>query len=281
MAARGNKVKKKNLILLIILFIALVAAALGFIFLLKYCQGNPHETIGADQIRATANTAIVEKTPLPGMSVNEKKPTPTPKVQQKTQSPLAMAAGFKDDFSQSVLDKRWFWVREKPASWSLNTQPGFLTLVCAEGDLYESHNNNSNTLLSKIDVPDFEIETKVSVKPLANFDQAGLVVYFNDDNYIKLIRIFSNGSKIELLREGRGKGSPPIQLLSNASTVYLRLIKKGSSYAGFYSTNGTDYRRVGGVSLTTEGGPKVGLIAFSLSSRQNIKASFDYFQARY
>jgi beta-xylosidase len=281
MPARGNKVKKNNLVLLILVSIALAAVVLCLIFLLKYCQRNPLDTGEIKSAQTSNPPGLVERTPAPGKPSAEKKPTSMPTAKPEAPGPPAVPAGFRDDFNRTTLDTRWFWVREKPVSWSLETQPGFLTIVCDQGDLYESHNDNSNTLLSKTDAPDFQIETKVNLKPLADFEQAGLVIYYNDDNYVKLIRIFSEGSKVELLCESRGKGSSPIQLLSSASTVYLRLVKKGSSYTGFYSTNGADYRRVGSFTLTGQGAPKAGLIAFSLASGRNVKAAFDYFQISY
>jgi arabinan endo-1,5-alpha-L-arabinosidase len=98
-------------------------------------------------------------------------------------------AGLSDEFNDTSLSGQWSWVRE-PAAGTYQEADGVLRFDTQAADLHESQ-NSASVLIE--DAPDgnYVVETRVRVTVpdegcCFNFVQAGLVVYGDDDNYIKL-----------------------------------------------------------------------------------------------
>jgi len=63
--------------------------------------------------------------------------------------------------------------------------PGALEIT-ADGDLYRDSNNATNLLLENQPAGDYAVETKITFDPDSNFQRAGLLVYSDDDHYVKV-----------------------------------------------------------------------------------------------
>jgi beta-xylosidase len=272
--------KQKNRLVLVFIGVAVLAGVLivVLILFLKGCDLDENDAIGNNEPQKEDNPITAVKEPKKTAAVEEKKVTTAVEEKKKITEAVASKGEFFDDFNDPVINKRWFWVREKTSQWSLKERPGFLSIVADNGDLFGGFNNNRNMLLLKADSPDFQVDTKLVIRPISDFHQAGIVVYSDDGNYAKLVRIYSRGDKIELLTETGGYGqSNPLQGYYTNSNVYLRLVKKGNKYAGFYSENGTDFLPVGTASLNLGVELKVGLIAFNTNASSSVTAYFDFF----
>jgi regulation of enolase protein 1 (concanavalin A-like superfamily) len=191
------------------------------------------------------------------------------------------AVDFFDDFNGEQLDGRWRWVREKPASWSVKAKAGYLMIKAENGDLEGSYNNNRNMLLTDVSAGDFTIETRIEFfQPDTFAQQAGLIVYRDDDNYVRLTHVFSEGEKIEMSNEIRGQINYERRGVGSA-VVLLRLTKKGDSYSGFFSLDGKAYAPCGSFTNNLGGSLKVGLIAFNTQAPASLPAYFAYFRMTY
>src|SRR5262249_46305142 len=63
--------------------------------------------------------------------------------------------------------------------------------------------------------------------------------YQDDDNYVDLSRMFGNGQSIEIFNEiGQSTTSINRVSLTNSGNLILRIDRSGSTYTGFYSTDG-------------------------------------------
>jgi regulation of enolase protein 1 (concanavalin A-like superfamily) len=194
-------------------------------------------------------------------------------------APLPSLQATSDKFSSSTLGSQWSWVREDSARWSLTARPGYMRIIGQSGDLYTTTNTAKNILLQNAPADDFTITTKLvlSAKLSTDFQQAGLIIYQNDDNYLKLVRIHSNGNKFEFLKEVNGSPTVLAQPDNAAdTTVYLRITKIGTEYTAYYSTNGMKFTRVGIMQSASLSPIKVGLIAFTGRGKQ-FNADFDHF----
>jgi len=100
---------------------------------------------------------------------------------QKTPSPGTLQKAFSDEFN-GALSPQWSWIREDPTKHALVN--GKLSIT-VNGDLYRDANNATNLLLEKQPTGDYVIETKVTFDPNKNYQQAGLLIYSDDDHYIK------------------------------------------------------------------------------------------------
>jgi len=189
-----------------------------------------------------------------------------------------------DEFISSTLGTHWFWIREDPSHWSLKVRPGYLRITTQKGDIATTlYYDSRNLLLQGTKSGDFVISTRLHIQPSYDYHQGGLIVYSNDDNYVKLVRshvLKDGGNVVELISEKDGKMTF-LSLRLPAKDVYLRLTRTGSSYMGEYSTSGkpAEWFTVGSASITLDS-PKVGLIAISgpLLNVPEIPVDFDYFR---
>ena len=97
-----------------------------------------------------------------------------------------------DSFSGNTLDKAWSWVREPDAD-SYDVANGTFTFKTQAADLFVD-SNDASVLIRDLPRGDLVIQTRVklNVPPegcCQNFVQAGLVVYEDDDNFIKLAHV--------------------------------------------------------------------------------------------
>jgi hypothetical protein len=177
------------------------------------------------------STPTATATPTPIVT-----PTPTP-----TAAPTATPVTGSDDFNSSTLGSQWSWVREDNTHWSLTAASGYMRITTQAGDIFGTGNTAKNILLQNAPVGDWSIVTKLTfpAKPSQNYQQSGLIVYQNDDNYVKLIRIYS-----------------------------------GNNYSGYYSVDGVSYTQVGSTQTVSLSPIKVGLVSFG---GVEINADFDYF----
>jgi beta-xylosidase len=221
---------------------------------------------------------------------------PTQRVPQETVEPQAtVVRGFSDDFASDVINPNWRWVNENPSKWSLTEVPGSLRIIGETGEMAVGCNNAQNVLLQSPSSTNFELITKLSIDPKTNFQQGGLVVFstvngqIDMDNYVKLNVLYNSemyGQSSELLPEesGQYRGSWPYIAAPQSQPAYLKIVKVGTDYTGYYSSNGVDWSRVGSVRVTTISQPLVGLYASaSIASRSDcvtplpdIVVDFDY-----
>ncbi len=169
-----------------------------------------------------------------------------------------------DEFNNIALGNHWHWIRENDSTWSLSEKAGSLVMTSGEGELAESHNNAENMLLQSANT-DWTMETKIecSRRPAGYTEQAGMLAYQNDDNFVRLVyranfgrRAFRNrgGTEqpgtVELMVETEGEQIASVQLpmdniIQDNNTLYLKLEKQGSTYIAFCSADGKNYKEVG------------------------------------
>jgi regulation of enolase protein 1 (concanavalin A-like superfamily) len=190
---------------------------------------------------------------------------------------------FVDDFSGQALNPRWHWAREDPTHWSLSAAPGFLRITTQQKDI--SGTENTAPLLLQSLAPyasqDFNLQTRVTITPTANSQQAGLIVYGDDDNYVKLTHGYLEGPTFDFTQEVAGAvQSIRVPAPKNANTFYLRILKLAKNYYAYYSANGSDWTVIGTHPNVNIPPLEVGLLAFNGAGETNaeIPADFDSFR---
>ena len=182
-----------------------------------------------------------------------------------------------DEFTGDALDKcRWnAIVREDPATYRVTD--GALRIDVPNGDIYTANNTGpTNFILQNAPSGDWTMETKVDGSLLnEQYQQAGLLVYGDDDNYLKLDFIVDNAAgqpvsrRIEFRSEiGAAVQNPQPQVTNLTSAVWhLRLARAGNTYTASYSADGTEWTTFEPLTNAAVGAtPKVGL--FSLGAAQ-------------
>jgi len=168
-----------------------------------------------------------------------------------------------DEFNNSTLGKPWGWVRENKATNSLSKKSGSLTITSEVGDLSENSNNAKNLLLQSAN-NDWTIDTKlVCSRNPSQPENAGILVYENDDNFVKLVlRAVTKTSRqtgvqpgtIDLIIEENGiaKSAASFNLrkeITGESSLILKLEKTGSIYTASYSLDGEKFDKLGTADL--------------------------------
>ncbi len=190
---------------------------------------------------------------------------------------------FDDEFVNETLSTRWSWVRESSSHWHFGSRAGIgkgehLGIVLQTGDLAEN-NDVQNILLQPKPPGDFSIRTIADLTSLnSNYQQTGLIIYQDDDNYIQLVRIYNDGPSLQFLAEVDGIIIERTRTINN-HMLPIRIEFSGDSYRGFYSTNGLDWLQLGQAVSVNWPEAKVGLTAYNpLSETSSTTAYFDWFR---
>lgn len=200
----------------------------------------------------------------------------------------------RDDFEDGKLTLDWEVVRENESSVSLKDHPGELTILTERGSIYEDQDNHPNAVggraknLHLIDNPldaeaDWHITTRlVEFQPNARDHQAGILIYVDDENYVKCVVQYSRrGGRILRLAAEKDKvytrsgGQIDLQY----DDVWVRLQRKGTKYTAYVSYDGEKFSELGEVEWNRE--PKqVGLFAKNGGKidAPTIEARFDFFE---
>lgn len=182
--------------------------------------------------------------------------------------------GVNDEFGKSLGDQ-WNIVRVNRGN--IAFESGCLVLTSSAGDITQTSNNAENLILQSAN-SDWTIETKLTTDavPGQPAQNAGLVAYQDDDNFVKLVYA---GAAMPRGGFGGGQGGPQaaapaapkagnlqfvveslgasktvagISLADSEirnNTIWLRLVKKGSEYSAFFSVDGKNYIAAGGAEI--------------------------------
>ncbi len=111
-----------------------------------------------------------------------------------------------DDSLINGFDSGWSWVREVSSEWQ-NTANG-LEVRSHLGSIYLTNPNDThNILIRPIDVSnDVDISVRVHATTQYWGEQAGIIFYYDDDNYVKLVieNLSNNQAFLITLREENG-----------------------------------------------------------------------------
>ncbi len=102
--------------------------------------------------------------------------------------------------------KGWSWIREEAGSWKV--EKNALHLKALPGTLWEGANSAKNILVRALPAPDdgsVAVEAVVAGAPAVEGEEAGILLYQDDDTYVKLVRTFLEG-KPHLLFAREAKG---------------------------------------------------------------------------
>jgi cytochrome c len=147
--------------------------------------------------------------------------------------------------------------------WSLTNKPGWLEIIAGKGSVL-----TRNLLLRQIPEGNFELETKLIYEPVANYQDAGLIIYYNNTNLILFGRAYCNrrpacvddGFYMDMLKSGKALEGNFASPAPGTDTVFLRLRREGDTYTSYYSEDGSHWTKIG-VHTSTMKPKSVGLAA--------------------
>ena len=199
--------------------------------------------------------------------------------------------GRSDGFDGPALDEdRWTSVIRRNQDIAFDN--GHLVIPASKTDIYGSGAGTvSNIVLQPAPSGAWTATTKVTFNARTQYQQAGLVLYGDDNNYAKMV-LQSRGTNdaatrvFQFIREENG--TPNEVAASNSAnlgasfpdTYYVRLISDGTNITAAYSADGTSFTAMSeSKPLAGITNPRIGLAAFANdgSTADVIDAKFDWF----
>ena len=214
----------------------------------------------------------------PGTKTNYHLQTPNPDELGK------LLAEFSDEFN-GELGGQWSWVREPAEGTSVTAETFNFDTQAA--DLYVD-SNNASVLLEDAPNGNYVVETRVRLNLPAegccfNYVQAGLVIYADDDNYLKLVHVsIWETRQTEFAKElfpvpdgypryGNTVVGPP------GEWTYLRIVKQNHAgeehYTAYTSLDGINWVRGGTWTHELGSDASIGLVSMGGAG---FTAEFDY-----
>jgi beta-xylosidase len=202
---------------------------------------------------------------------------------------------YSDEFNNGTLPAApWQWIRGPAAG--LTMTAGALSWPTQNAELADG-TNTAAVLLRDAPTGDYTVETKIAFAPTESAQQAGLVLYENDDRYFKLMHSvlpLNNGGGAllqmsEFDKEGeRPTTTPPTPRFRapmfggpTANTMWLRLTQhrdaanNETEVRAATSRDGSHWVPMGVWTLPTRTPMKLGLVSMN---RAGATAQFDYFR---
>ncbi|WP_405144117.1 ThuA domain-containing protein [Sphaerisporangium sp. NBC_01403] len=199
--------------------------------------------------------------------------------------------GKSDGFDGVALDRsRWTVLGENQ---DLRVAGGALHIPTALADIYGTNNTPiPNLVLQPTPNGAWQATAKLTIAAKDAYQQAGLILYGDDDNYAKMVIQGRNTNDpaariFQFIREEAGV--PNEVAASNTAnlgagfpnTAYVRLASNGTTLTASYSADGLTWTAMPQTDKAMAGivNPRIGLASFaSTGNRPVIDAAFDWFQ---
>lgn len=210
-------------------------------------------------------------------------------VNVKVTSSKGLEQSYKININRTNSLKDWSFIRENKAGWSsVENNTKAINIKALNGGLYGGQNNAKNILLTTKDLVDrdnFEVTVKMIGKTQSSYDEAGLIIYNGDDDYVAIQRKHNAGSPtINVVTETGGSPDESQNIADiDSEEIYFKLslqkIDGIQKVICSYSTNGTDWNQLGESNHQALGDNfKVGLIAGSGSADSEAIFTFENFK---
>ena len=170
-------------------------------------------------------------------------------------------------------------------------QDGNLRIRTQPGDINASANDDPrNFVLQPVPAGDWTVETRLTPSMLHRWQLAGLLVYGDDDNYVKFDVLANNASDAakslaaELVSEKDGQfgngGNRNIDIAESTESGWyqLRLSKSGDTYSAQISADGVTWQSLGDPVTNDADLTSVGLMAIGPEQTEPVTVAFDYFR---
>lgn len=202
-------------------------------------------------------------------------------------SPLAERINKVTNVSFSTYSKDWpvgwQWIdpdeKDHPTRHSVKT--GVLRVTIPTGKDLIGDNRKAPRYLKTV-TGDFQIETRVKFLPKENYQGAGLLIYLDEDNYIRFERSYGGfgggGEGIRFdIRDPQGFRPivKPGEIQTGAKTVGLKIVRKGQQFTAYWRLDdNTEWEKAGEILSDYPDTVLIGLVA--CNTAEEITAEFAY-----
>lgn len=180
-----------------------------------------------------------------------------------------------DDFTSETLSDFWSVVNQSgDAPYAYQSGKG-LTVKTTQTDY-------GNLILQPAEGT-YSAESKIrfSALPSQNYQQGGLVVYQDNQNYVKL-SLEPNGNQVMVKFQKIVNGTATSlaadifeKSLITDNTLYFKMDKDGDNYSAFYSLDGKSFKNIGSVTVPMKN-TYFGFVAIHVVQADPIDVTFEY-----
>ncbi|MBD2870575.1 beta-xylosidase family glycoside hydrolase [Paenibacillus arenilitoris] len=142
-----------------------------------------------------------------------------------------MMTGFETRPEDGGLAGEWSWIRGNEGDWRVG-EDGRLLIRIRPGTIYGEENTARNLLVRPLPEDADAVQANVEIRLKLPFEQAGLLWYYDDDHYIKLVfELLPEGRHVVLVREEGAVASVAAKAAVDTDRVALRLALAGDGQA--------------------------------------------------
>ncbi len=173
----------------------------------------------------------------------------------------------------------WQIQNENPNHWSFNDN--VLTMQVQEGNLYGADSPDvDNLFILPLANPNYSAEITVNIEPVLPYEQAGLGIYWDKNNYIKLSReMFLGEHSLVFVVEQNGKPEVIDRISYINPTVSIKFQKIDELITVYFrSNNESTWQTIGSVKALAGSEKGIMLYTFSGSPTRPNFAKFSGFQ---
>jgi len=185
-----------------------------------------------------------------------------------------------DEFGNSSLDSRWSWLNS-PSSWDLGvSRPGWLHMVSRRNTNFNGSRDDGALVYQTVS-GNFTLETKINCTPQWDYQKAGIMVRQDQNNWVALKYQNQSGKKVQWSVKSNGNMWNDVSSGGqSASEMWLRLMREGSRWVSFYSTNGQSWTQLWdtnqGTAKTLNDPVRIGLLIADGGTWTYWPADYDY-----
>lgn len=181
-----------------------------------------------------------------GAAAQHSSPVGSAQAQKRASSASSQSAAActRDEFTATALNKT-LWSTVVREDQNLRIDNGYLVIPTSNTDLYGSGGETANIVLQSLPTGPFTATARLVAAPRAPWQQAGLIIYTDEDNYAKAVFAArpANARQIEFLREESGSPagdlSAPLEE-THPDTIYIRVTRDSTLHAS-YSSDGKTF----------------------------------------
>lgn len=175
---------------------------------------------------------------------------------------LAPAGDGKVLFEESFdgkLQRGWEWVREDKDEWRI--REGALEVHSQFGRIWGGNDAKNILLFRGVKPKNVAACVGVAHEPKEKWEQAGLLWYVDDDNFVKLISEQIDGKMyVVVAREEKGRGKVVGKVVAPQANMQLRLKVEAKRVTGQWRIKeGDKWSDSGECDFNAEGNPRFGL----------------------
>lgn len=219
-------------------------------------------------------------------------------------APAPSGGGFRDDFDGRKLNPAWKILKEDKNRWTL--EGGKLIIVTQKGSIYEKSDDLRNQFVLDRPLPDnYTITTKLTITLRSQQHLAALTIYRDKDNYLNLgywgkpwgnnvfrrpffskeVEGQANTLEFEPRTIGGEGGTPQLDFMGprkDPETIWLRLEKRGSTFTGSFSMDGTRWYKIADHTMLRMGDARLSLAASNgtATNAAEVSAEFDFVEVK-